>query len=120
MVEVKREVKTGSQLTDDLNDRLTLQELHENNQHQDLEIIKKTLGEMAGKISENTNMVGELTQISLDKAKLWKEVKVLQGEAKTFRTEKAKLEKEINELKMSNLELKESLKRYIHDEKLFK
>ena len=68
-------------MTDDLNDRLTLQELHGNNQHQDLEIIKKTLGEMAGKISENSKMVGELAQVNLDKAKLWKEVKVLQREA---------------------------------------
>jgi len=82
MVEVKSDVKTGRQVTDHLNDRLTLQELHGNNQHQDLVIIKKTLREMAGKISENSKMVGELAQVNSDKAELWKEVKVLQREAK--------------------------------------
>jgi len=42
-------------------------------------------------------MVGELAQVNLDKAKLWKE--------EAFRTEKIKLKKEIYELKKFNLEL---------------
>jgi len=65
---------------------------------------------MAGKISENSKMVGELAQVNLDEAKLWKEVKVLQREAKAFRTEKIKLEKEIDDHKKSNLELCKILK----------
>jgi len=42
---------------------------------------RKILREMAGKISENVKMVGELAQVNFDKAKLWKEVKVLQRES---------------------------------------
>jgi len=62
IVKIKSQIKVGSRVTDNLNDRLTLQELHGNNQHQDLEIIKKTLVEMAGKISENSKLAWELAQ----------------------------------------------------------